>query len=367
MKKILFFYPSNKRTVSLETLFRELSSRGHQVNMLSMCERGDLHDELEKYGIKSYAYRLRKSNSLIFYLKQMLYLIIFCRKNQVDVIFSHLQMANLVAVFANFFISARIVVFRHHDFSRTRNEAIGDKIINMLAKVIVIPSTGIKNLMLENEKVRADKLLLIPYIYDFSKYEYPDKDEGTHLRNRYIKSNKTLLLIMVARLVPAKRHALVLHVLNQLIGEGYDLQMLVLDEGPEEANLIKMVQQLNLEDYIHFIGFTRQVTQYLAAVELMIHPSYSEASNSAVKEAGLLGRAVAVCENVGDFSDYIIHGENGFLLSKEQTSIDLYGVIKQSYNERDLLKEMGENLRKTVLQKFSLAEETLDKYNQLLK
>ena len=366
MKKILFLYPSNKRTVSLETLFRELTNKGYQVNMLTMCERGDLHYELEKYGISTYAYDLTKSNSLVFYMKQMLHLVKFCKQNQVDVIFSHLQMANLVAVFADFFIHTRVVAFRHHDFSRTRNEALGDKIINLLTEFIVVPSTGVRNLMLKNERVDADRLLLIPYMYDFSKYEYPDKDQVAQLRGRYIRSDRTLLLIMVARLVPSKRHTLVFQTVSQLVRQGYDLQVLVLDEGPEKAKLLKVVQELELEDHIHFIGFTRQVTYYLAAADIMIHPSLSEASNSAVKEAGLLEKAVAACQDVGDFSDYIVQEENGFLLTKEHTGQDIYKVIKRVYSERGLLKIMGKKLRETVLQKFSMSEETLSKYDQLL-
>ncbi len=141
------------------------------------------------------------------------------------------------------------------------------------------------------------ELLLIPYMYDFSKYEYPDKDQVAHLRYRYIRSDKTLLLIMIARLVPIKRHTLVFQVVGQLVRQGYDLQMLVLDEGPEEAELLEAVQKFKLEDHVHLIGFTRQVTYYLAAADLMIHPSLSEASNSAVKEAGLLEKAVAVCQD----------------------------------------------------------------------
>ncbi len=69
---------------------------------------------------------------------------------------------------------------------------------------------------------------------------------------------------------------------------------------------------------------------------------------------------------LGDFSDYIVQEENGFLLSKEYTDQDIYKVIKRAYGERNLLKKIGKNLKETVLQKFSLAEETLSKYDQLL-
>ena len=53
----------------------------------------------------------------------------------------------------------------------------------------------------------------------------------------------------------------------------------------------------------------------MAACDLMIHPSLSDASNSAIKEMGLLSKAVAVCSEVGDFDEYIVNDVNGFLMS----------------------------------------------------
>ena len=54
------------------------------------------------------------------------------------------------------------------------------------------------------------------------------------------------------------------------------------------------------------VGFREDFVNYMAAADLLIHPSLTEASNNVVKEMGLLQKGVAVCRHVGDFNDFII-------------------------------------------------------------
>jgi glycosyltransferase EpsD len=140
----------------------------------------------------------------------------------------------------------------------------------------------------------------------------------------------------------------------------------MLDEGPEKDAHLKLAAELAIERRVHFIGYTNQVTHYLAAADLMLHPSFSEASNSAVKEAGLLETAVAVCENVGDFSDYIEDGVNGFLMNKEKPLDDLKKVIKMVYEDRSSISKLGKELKAMVMDRFSLNETVLRQYEDLI-
>ncbi|MEI2824435.1 MAG: hypothetical protein V9F02_13555 [Chitinophagaceae bacterium] len=52
--------------------------------------------------------------------------------------------------------------------TRNANEVKLDKLINRMAKAIVIPSSGVWLSMEKYEKANMNKVQLIPYIYDFS-------------------------------------------------------------------------------------------------------------------------------------------------------------------------------------------------------
>src|SRR5258706_3430300 len=190
---------------------------------------------------------------------------------------------------------------------RNKKEALLDKILNKLAKRIVVPSSGVWYGMQKYEKCNMGKVILLPYIYDFSSYPKPDNVKVQQLRSKY---NSKLLLIMVSRLIPSKQHQPVFEVVKKMEDEGLSVKMIVMDDGDLRPQLQKYVDKHNLPDHIDIIGYKEDFINYMAASDMLIHPSVTEASNNVVKEMGLLEKGVAVCGNVGDFSDYVVEGKN---------------------------------------------------------
>lgn len=367
-KKILFFYPANKRTVAIETSMLELKKRGYEILLLTTSSKGDLHSFLETQGIASYA--LQPAG----YLKQIFLLRAFCKTHRINYVFSHLQQVNFVAVLAQFFVKAKIIIFRHHLQSVHEtdekievhpNELRMDKMINKLAKKIVVPSSGVYNGMLQYEKVNADKLLVIPYIYDFSKYQLPNVEAVEQIRKEYSCS---LLLIMVSRMIRLKRHHVVLPVLKELINKGYDIKMILLDLGPEKENLENYVNANNLGSNVFFLGYRTDFVNYMAASDLLIQPSLTDASNSAAKEMALFEKPVAVSEGVGDYSDYVVNNKNGYLIPVTESGMHVKNIIVDAYNNQSKLKRMGAELKKEVISRFDSmnAEKIMQLYESLL-
>ena len=139
------------------------------------------------------------------------------------------------------------------------------------------------------------------------------------------------------------------------------------EKGQEKEKLEQYIAANKLEKHILMLGFRKDFLDYMAAADLLIHPSLTEASNSVTKEMGLLKKAVAVCAGVGDFSDYIEDGRNGFLLPIDGTETAIEALIRRAYKNKQLLEEVGKNLRHTVLDRFSVREDTVQKYVALLQ
>lgn len=372
LKHVLFYYSANRRTVALETLFQAVQGLGHSVTCLTTAPRGELHQELERHGIESFAYNPAQSGGPRYYLDHVRFLARFCRERKVDTVWSHLLGANLIAVLAQFLIKSRVVVFRHHFHfvasegdkkMLNRNELVVDKIINKLARQIVVPSQRVHDGMQRLEAVDMRKVAIAPYIYDFSKYPQPNP-----ARVREIEASLPcrLRIIMVARLLNLKRHAVVFPVFRRLIDEGLDIRVMVMDEGDEKPKLQQYVAQHGLCDRIVFCGFREDVIDYMSAAHLMVHPSVTEASNNAVKEIALLRKAVAVQSGVGDFDTYIVDGENGFLAPIEGAARAFEVVIRRLYADETLLTRVGTNLRETVLTRFSPSPASLAAYTRYL-
>lgn len=372
-QKILIYFPSNKRSVAMESMMVALAQRGYKIYFLTICKSGDLHSKLTQYGIQCFAHPLNKNKFITFFL-QLQFLVKFCIKENIHVVHSHLQDANIIAVFAQFFAKSKFVIFRHHfnyqaslekGTRRNMNEVLGEKIINTLSKILVVPSEGVYSAIIEYEVIDKAKLKIVPYIYDFSKYNTPDRKEVGKLIAQY---PVRLRLIMVSRFIKPKRHELVFRLINELIQEGYDdLVLFALDTGPEKKKLQHFVHDNNLTDKIIMPGFKNNVIDYMSASHLLIHPSLYDASNSVIKEMGLLKKPVTAVEGIGDFSSYIQNEHNGFLISAEDSYEELKSIIIFAYKDLESLNVMGQNLRNTVLDKFSVSSDTLKPYEELVQ
>lgn len=370
--KVLYYYPSNQRTVMFNSLIQELVKRNYEVYLLTTCERGVFHEDAERLGVKVFTHPVRKSNSFVYYIKQIIFLIRFCRTQQIQIVLSNLQHTNFISVLAQYFMRPKVIVYRHHfnyyqnseDVKITsqvsRNELFFDKVINRLANRIIVPAQSVKDNMIKYEGARSNKIHVMPYLYDFTQYTMPDQNVVNHLANTY---KARLVLLMCSRLIPLKRHHIVFPLVKKLVQEkGYDIKLLVLDEGSEKLALEQYIKSNGLEENIFMIGYTREALHYMQISDLLLNPSLTDASNSAVKEMALLGKPSVVCENVGDFSDYFRNNENGFLIPVTRSEIYMESILEAVYADKTKLQKMGASLRQSVVERFSVSEKNVSEY-----
>ncbi|MGZ3863963.1 MAG: glycosyltransferase [Bacteroidia bacterium] len=353
---ILFYYPDKERAISLSSLMISFKEQGHNVFLLTHSKEGELHSDVKKHGVQVFTHPISKKISLLFYIRHLFYLIRFARKHKIDVLYSHIQVANIITVFAQYFIKARVFICRHHTdcafVDYNFNEQLFDKIINRLGKEFIVVSNKVKQQMEVNEGVKEKKIYVINLAYDFSQYKKPDPEKVKEIRSNY-KAN--LLLLKAARLIAEKRHILLFRVVKKMISEGYDIKLMVLSEGGERKNLENFITENKLQNRIFMLGYKTDVLNYLSAADLIVHVSESEASNSIIKESSLVGKPIIACHDVGDFDDYIVPGTDGILLSKEHTEVELYEALVKIYNDMDILNAYGKNLREKVINLFDIS------------
>lgn len=362
---ILFNYPTNKRAVSIESLVEAFSSRGYNVFFYSQEPKGVLHEFLEKFGVKSFCNVIQKKISIFFYTRHALALAKYIRSNKIELVFSHTQVANITAVIAQYFCNTRMIICRHHTdtgiINDIFNERMMDKIINLLGKEFIAPCKKVFNQMVQ-EGVEPKRIRLIYYGYDFNYYSLPKHQEIDEIKNKY---KCDFLIVKAARFFVEKRHIILFELIKKLVDEGYNIKCLALSDGPERKNLEKYIEENNLQQHIYLIGFRRDILTYLAAADLVVHLSISEASNNLVKEVGLLYKPVLVCEDVGDFDDYLVNNKNAFVINKKFPGKELEQVVRKVYKNKDLLLGLGKELHQKVFETFSI-EKIIHEYDDYL-
>lgn len=104
-------------------------------------------------------------------------------------------------------------------------------------------------------------------------------------------ANSSLLAVAAGRLVRSKRMDLAVRAAN-LVGPG--LQLHVIGDGPEAARLRSLDQVGN----VHFAGQLprEHALAWIAAANVLVHPSAAEAAPTVVREARLVGTPVIACD-----------------------------------------------------------------------
>lgn len=339
--------------------------QGHTVFLLTQVEEGDLHNDVKNYGVQTFCHSIKKSSSLLFYLKHIFYLVSFTKKHNIDIVYSHIQRANFISAFAQHFSSSRFIFCRHHSdcafIDNNFNERLLDKIINKLGKEFIVPSEKVYGQMIVAENVKGKKIHLIRYAYDFDQYKKPNLDAVSEIRQKH---KAKLLLIKVARLISEKRHILLLQAINVLVKKGFDIKLLLLSDGPEKENISNFIQLNNLQKHVFMIGYRTDVIDFISASDLVVHVSESEASSSLAKEAGLVKRPLLVCRNVGDFDEYLINNVNSILINKENPMPELETIFTGIYERKINIEKLGEELYKTIIERFSI-QNILKEYDSI--
>lgn len=364
---ILFYTVANKRSRDIESLAVAFAQDGHRIFLYTQSERSQLHDFFESKKFIAHYSKPFKSIFPVYLVVEVIKLIWFCYRHRITLIHSHLDPSSLIAVRAQRFLRAKVIVTRHHaDALRYETTVKNQRIsrnIYAKAKTVVAVSQNVKQFMVEEEKIDAEKITVIPVSYDFSLYELPSTAAVHAVRNQYATP---LLFCTIGRFTSLKRMDLIIEFIDRLVKRGVECKLMIVGHGTEEASLKQQVNDLGLGSHVFFVGFSNDVLPYLAAAQYYLHFSITEATCTTVKEAALVGTPVIVCQGVGDFDQYIKHHENGYLVSKTDPVNDAIELMLTIYQDNAARAQLGENLRKTVLSFFSI-ERAIPSYRTIHK
>jgi len=353
---ILIYVPAgHHRSPDQQAQAELLISLGHKVILLSLSPEGVLHDNFRSLGASAFSSSHKKGTSIFFFVRQVVYLIQFCRKQKIDFIFSHLQTNALIAGVATKFLVSKSIYFRHNaDYYYLKKNKKGiliNSLANKVSQNIIAISENVKTELFK-ENVSPKRITRINLCYNFEKYLLlEEKGQSENIKRR---SGADFILLCIARLDELKRHLLAFKTIQKLNMDGYNCSLVCIGEGDNRSGLEKWIKDNNMTNKIFLDGLVSNVADYILATNIQLLLSYSEASNQAVKEGAFFNKTAIVCKNVGDFEDYIIDGVNGYFVNKENPINDSVQIIKKVMKNTEKLGIAGVKLHKAVINKFSI-------------
>ena len=127
-------------------------------------------------------------------------------------------------------------------------------------------------------------------------------------------------LLSVGRMTEPKKYLRFLNVLARLRDEGYEFSWHVLGEGIQRQEIEEKIRDLRLEDRVFLHGLTDNPYKYMAACDLFVLPSGWEGFPTVTVEAKILGCPV-LATDVAGIREQLRHGETGWIVENDEDAI----------------------------------------------
>lgn len=192
---------------------------------------------------------------------------------------------------------------------------------------------------------------LIPGIgLDMEQYVPATEKQHQSCRKKLGIAENQLFLLSVGEVNKNKNHRVVIESLKQLREQGWEINHFkygICGDGTERKHLEQLVCNYQLEEWITFYDYQKDVRPFLWAADVFIFPSRREGLGMAALEALSAGVPVIAADNRGT-REYMQHGKNGFVCKwNDRDSYIQYieNIQQMSLEER---KKMESFCRKSV-------------------
>jgi glycosyltransferase involved in cell wall biosynthesis len=153
-----------------------------------------------------------------------------------------------------------------------------------------------------------------------------------------VKGQEVAIRALVAAELPASVHL-------QIIGT-----------GPSEPELRAVVTRLGLGQRVHFLGFRRNIYEYVAHCDLLLIPSLHEGLPFILLEAMALSTPI-VASRVGGLAEVLDDRKTGLLIPPSDPT-SLANAVAALHRHPELRQELGNNAQRIQRTLYSIREMT---------
>lgn len=185
------------------------------------------------------------------------------------------------------------------------------------------------------------KICYLPGVgVDQNRFMNVNKEEIENLENQYGCYNKTVLLC-TGELNKNKNQKNLIEAMQNVVKYHDNVILFLAGNGPLEKELKMMVENLNLDKYVVFLGYRTDIEKFVQLSDIVISVSNREGLPLNIIEAMICSKAIIVSNNRGH-RELITNNVNGILLDKNESNI-LSNKIIELLDNKKLRELYGKN------------------------
>ncbi len=281
-----------------------------EVHLCCIRERGPLADDLERAGIPVHLIPFRSRLDPIG-LRRLHRLV---RRLNIDLVHSHMYRSNVPATLLKLYDENLAVVGHYHnvDTWEGRRQFYLDRYLSRRRDMNIAVSEAVRQDVITRLKLDEDRVRTLYNGVDLEEFHPLPAPDRQAMRARLGYEGGEKLVVSMARLVMAKNQELILRSIPEILATAPEARFLFVGSGPDEERLLRLAEELQVEEYVRFLGRRDDVPQILAACDVSVLPSLREGFSNTILESMACGLPV-VASNVGGNGEVVDHGINGYL------------------------------------------------------
>jgi glycosyltransferase involved in cell wall biosynthesis len=237
------------------------------------------------------------------------------RRRKVDILQTHLFDAGILGVMAARLAGTPLVIVTRHHLDQVhmvgnRFHVAMDRWMARKADKVVVLSNAVRNYMMTADGIDGSKVEVIYQGFDFEKLSATEEDRRRvraelNLEDRFV-------IGCIGQLFETKGQSFLLKALSLVADQVPNGHLLFLGGGDPKP-FEDLARELGLSDRVTFAGFRKDVPACMKAMDLVVHPSLSEAFCQVLIESMAAGKPL-VTTDVGGAAEVVTQGETGILV-----------------------------------------------------
>ena len=290
------------------------------------------------------------------------------RERKIQVLHSHLSRSSWFASPVGWSCGVPLILETPHIRELWRKgwkaDTTLDRLLGRFVDGFIAVSYANAKYLIEEKGLPSPKVKVIQNGSDLSRFN-PAHVAPEGMREGLAFGPDDPVILVAARLEPQKGHAILLDAMPAVLREFPRTKLVCLGEGLLRDQLESQAQRLGLQSSIRFIGFRRNVQDWLALCDFTVLPSFFEGLPLVAIESLAAGRTM-VASAVDGTPEVIVNGQTGITVPPGDSDrlADALCSLLRSPDYRDRLARQG---RAWVLEHFTQerqVRETADFYLQ---
>ncbi len=319
--------------------------------------------QIEKMGIKTIGLKVERIYSMEG-LRRGLWFRDMLKKEKADVLMTHHFGSDIWGTVFGRMADVPVIVSNRRDagFWRRPRHILLYRLLRGRVDRIVVVSKAVKEMVLQEEKVREEKIEIIYNGIDIQRFDNP-ADPGRKREELQVPPGARLIGC-VGNMRPVKGHRDLMEAAKAIVPQFPNAHFVFVGGGELRSDMMSMSRDFGLEGNVHFPGIREDVPQLLACMDICVLSSLSEGFSNTLLEYMAAGRPI-VATRAGGNPEVIVDQTNGLLANKADPE-DLADKILCLLRDEEKAERLGVEARYEVERRFSVAK-MADRYEVLLR